>query len=187
MHEVEVRLIVEQWLWIAVTSIPCSRNAFRIGFTSFAIGTKSPVIAACPPPANAAGSASSARAGMTAAPRADRRDQQCGRTAVDAMVSLSLRDIVPKASCGSFKAVLTICRWLPGGLLKVSHLASVSLYRARNGGVPSRSAAVPRTRSAASAILSSLTSAWAGAVNWRPTGMPAWSRPTGIVIAQKPK
>jgi hypothetical protein len=45
---------------------------------------------------------------------------------------------------------------------------------------------VPSTRSAASATISSFSSAWAGAVNWRPTGMPARSRPTGIVTAQKP-
>src|SRR6516165_8255437 len=38
------------WLWIAVTSIPWSRSALRTGFTSFAISTKSPVIAALPPP-----------------------------------------------------------------------------------------------------------------------------------------
>jgi hypothetical protein len=35
---------------------------------------------------------------------------------------------------------------------------------------------VPSTRSAISAIVSSLSSAWAGAVNCRPTGMPARSR-----------
>jgi hypothetical protein len=54
----------------------------------------------------------------------------------------------------------------------------LSSYEANSGGVPNRSAPVPSTRSAASAIVSSLSSAWAGAVNWRPTGMPAWSSPT---------
>src|SRR5207244_1042742 len=38
------------WLWTAVTSIPCSRRARSTGFTSAARSTKSPVIAAFPPP-----------------------------------------------------------------------------------------------------------------------------------------
>ena len=38
------------WLCTAVTSMPLSRNAFSTGFTSFATSTKSPVIAALPPP-----------------------------------------------------------------------------------------------------------------------------------------
>src|SRR5262249_12224899 len=38
------------WLCNAVTSIPCSRNVFRIGLTSLPSRTKSPVIAALPPP-----------------------------------------------------------------------------------------------------------------------------------------
>ena len=55
------------------------------------------------------------------------------------------------------------------------------------GSLPSLSAAVPSTRSAISAIVSSFSSARAGAANWRPTGIPARSRPTGIVIAQRPR
>ncbi len=38
------------WLCSAVTSIPLSRNAFITGATSLATSTKSPVIAAFPPP-----------------------------------------------------------------------------------------------------------------------------------------
>jgi hypothetical protein len=38
------------------------------------------------------------------------------------------------------------------------------LHPASSGGVPSRSAAVPSTRSAASAMVSNFSSAWAGAV-----------------------
>src|SRR6185312_15735131 len=38
------------WLWIAVTSMPLSRSALATGFTSLAVSTKSPVIAALPPP-----------------------------------------------------------------------------------------------------------------------------------------
>src|SRR5208283_396170 len=61
------------------------------------------------------------------------------------------------------------------------------LHPASSGGVPSRSAAVPSTRSAASAMVSNFFSAWAGAVSCSPTGKPARSRPTGIVIAQRPR
>jgi hypothetical protein len=38
------------WLWMAVTSIPFRRSARRSGFTSPAVSTKSPVMAALPPP-----------------------------------------------------------------------------------------------------------------------------------------
>src|SRR5438105_7009299 len=38
------------WLCSAVTSMPLSRKVLRTAFTSFAISTKSPVIAALPPP-----------------------------------------------------------------------------------------------------------------------------------------
>src|SRR6516165_12685639 len=65
---------------------------------------------------------------------------------------------------------------------------SILCYRAASrGGVPSRSAPVPSTRSTASAIVSSFSSARAGAVSCSPTGMPARSRPTGIVTAQRPR
>src|SRR5215510_15028369 len=38
------------WLWMAVTSMPFVRSALITGFTSSATSTKSPVIAALPPP-----------------------------------------------------------------------------------------------------------------------------------------
>ena len=58
---------------------------------------------------------------------------------------------------------------------------------ATSGGTPSRSAALPSTRSAARAMARSRSSAIAGAVSCSPTGMPIGSRPTGKVIAQKPR
>jgi hypothetical protein len=41
---------VSMWLWIAVTSMPLDRKALITGFTSSAVSTKSPVMAALPPP-----------------------------------------------------------------------------------------------------------------------------------------
>src|ERR1044071_264849 len=38
------------WLWIAVTSMPPARNSLITGLTSSPVSTKSPVIAALPPP-----------------------------------------------------------------------------------------------------------------------------------------
>src|SRR5262249_49634555 len=64
---------------------------------------------------------------------------------------------------------------------------SILCYQAASrGGAPSRSAPVPSNRSTASAIVSSFSSAPAGAVNCSPTRRPAWSRPTGILAPQRP-
>src|SRR2546422_7263128 len=43
-------LSVSMWLWSAVMAMPLSRRARITGFTSFPTMTKSPVIAALPPP-----------------------------------------------------------------------------------------------------------------------------------------
>jgi hypothetical protein len=89
--------------------------------------------------ANAAESPPSAQAETPAAPKKPiAATSNVNGNALDVIVSLLLRDMVPKASCWSFKAVLTLCpvveqssvvvalwyqqngrpQGLPGGLLK---------------------------------------------------------------------
>ena len=89
--------------------------------------------------------------------------------------------------CCAHTSVYTLRVKVPGNPHPWYKRREQQSYDASSGGVPSRSAAVPSTRSAASAMASSRSSAKAGAVNWSPIGMPARSRPTGMVIAQSPR